>query len=200
MAYAAQVVEEEAEGSGSVDPKSEEGMLGFIKGFDAEEIKGFIESQAHLPPSIHHKFSALRQALGTRRKQFCDLPEVHLQVKYFYDLFQDYKVFPTAWLNFASSVGYFHGQTGRFVENSESVFRTEALLGRMLSMRAKYTILGLKDLLSMRALSATTSESQEAMASNLQRFSSQVEMVADDAGSSTFLSALAAFDSETRLR
>lgn len=184
------------------DPKSsEEGMLQLIKAFDSEGIKSFIEGQLHLPPSIHERFSVLRQALGTRHKQFVDLKEINLQMKFFYDLFQECKVFPAAWLNYASSVGFFHGQTGRFVEASDVVFRTEANLGRVLSMRAKYTILGLKDLVSMRALSATGNESQQALAQNLAHVSSQVEMVGDeDAASSDFISALAAFDADSQLQ
>ena len=195
---------EGAEGAGQEesDPKSsEEGLLQLIKTFDSEGIKSYIEGQLHLPPSIHEKFSVLRQALGTRHKQFADLKEIKLQMKFFYDLFQECKVFPGEWLNYASSVGYFHGQTGRFVETSDLVFRTEANLGRLLSMRAKYTILGLKDLVSMRALSATGNESQQALAQNLAHFSSQVEMVGDeDAATSGFISALAAFDAEPRLQ
>eukprot|EP00435_Cladocopium_sp_Y103_P046343 s120_g13.t1 len=180
---------------------SEEGMLQLIKSFDSEGIKSFIEGQLHLPPSIHERFSILRQALGTRHKQFVDLTDIKLQMKFFYDLFQECKVFPAGWLNYASSVGFFYGQAGRFVEASEAVFRTDANLGRVLSMRAKYTILGLKDLVSMRALSAAGSESQQALVQNLTRFSSQVEMVGEeDNANSDFMSALAAFDAESRLQ
>ena len=186
-------------GAESAEGRSEEGMLQLIKGFNTEEMKGFIEAQVHLPPSLHQRFSSLRQGLGNRHKQFADLPDIKLQMQFFYDLFQEFQVFPTSWLNYASSVGFFHGQAGRFIEGSDAIFQTQANLGRILSMRAKYTILGLKDFVSMRALSAQSNESQDAMACNLAKFSSQVEMVSDDdLGNSKFMSALAAFDSEPR--
>lgn len=192
---------EEAEHpGGSEASKSEEGMLQLIKGFNTDGLKGFMETQLHLPPSIHSKFSGFRQALGTRYKQFVDLPDPKLQLRFFYDMLQEFEVFPSAWLNYASSASFFLTQNGRFVEGTREVFGSEARLARVLSMRAKYTILGLKDLAGMRALSANTDECQKVIVANLACLSTQVEMVGDDDGMpeahADLLSALSAFDSD----
>ncbi len=188
---------------GSEAAKSEEGMLQLIKGFNTDGLKSFMETQIHLPPSIHSKFSGFRQALGTRYKQFVDLPDPKLQLRFFYDMLQEFEVFPSAWLNYASSASFFLIQHSRFVEGTKGVFGSEARLARVLSMRAKYTILGLKDLAGMRALSASTDECQKVIVTNLACLSTQVEMIGDDDGGPQFpqahadlLSALSAFDSD----
>lgn len=175
---------------------AEEDMMSLVKSFDAEQLKSFVKAQAHLPPSIHEGFTRFRLILGTRQKQFIDLPDIKLQLSYFHELFEKQGIFPSSWFAYSIAVGYLHENVGRFVEGSQEVFPTSAVLGRVLSMRAKYTLLGLKDLASMRALA--TGAEMKVLARNLMSFATQVEIVGDEDSEGEFLSALAAFDAEAQ--
>lgn len=176
--------------------EDEEAMLNLVKTFKSNELKAFIEKNLLLPPSIHDNFGRLRQSLATRSNQFKNLGDMKLQLDYFYELFQEMEVFPKQWLSYASCCFFFEEQK-HFVEGSEMVFQSEVNLGRVLSMRARYTILGLKDLLSLRALTSQDAASMQGLAKKLQLFSGEVEMVRDEeSANSCFISALAAFDAD----
>lgn len=189
----------EPDGRSKDRPEEEEEMMSFIKTFQTDPLKCFLEGQGHLPPGIHPHFAKFRLALGTRHRQFSQLPDFKAQLAFFHDLFEELEVFPRAWVAYAVYVGYFFKQTGRFVEGSENIFKDQASLGNVLAMRSKYTILGLKDLISVRALTPSTDDTaQKTLVDNLLRFTSQVEMIGDG-HDSDFLSALAGFDSDAWL-
>ncbi len=134
-------------------------MLNFIRTFgDREAIAAFVKAQLGLPPSMHEKFGVLRKTLTTRGKQFSDFTDLKSQLSYFHDIMTELNVFPSSWVIFASNTGYMFKKTsGRFVEGTESTFHDERQLGQFCSIRAKYSVLGLKDLLLMRCLKCSAS-------------------------------------------
>ena len=135
------------------DRQHEEGMLNFIKNFGAvADVRSFLEGQLHLPPSMHDQFSVFRKALATRFKQFGDLKTFKDQMSFFFDVFAEMKVIPTNWVVFGTSVAFLYKSTGRFAEDTGRLFQSEAMLGHFCSMRAKYILMGLKDLVQMKQL------------------------------------------------
>ncbi|CAJ1394904.1 unnamed protein product [Effrenium voratum] len=133
--------------------KDEEAMLGYVRGFDVDPVKSFVESQLVLPESMHEKFSVFRRALGTRQRQFADIADLPTQLAFFHEVFAEVNAVPKAWVIYGSCVGFLLKQTGRFPDGAAAVFRSsDDILGRFCSARARYIILGLKDLVTMRVL------------------------------------------------
>lgn len=146
------------------DGGDEEGMLNFIKSFDAiGDVRSFLDGQLHLPPSMHDLFASLRRALGTRYKQFGDLKTFREQLSYFFDVFTELKVIPSNWVVFATSTAYLYKSTGKFAESTGNLFQSEAQLGHFCSMRAKYIIMGLKDLVQMKQMKCAEGVQQSIM-------------------------------------
>ena len=136
----------------------EEAMVNFIKGFgEAEAVGAFLKSQLAVPPTMHEKFGVLSRTLTTRSKQFSDLPDLKSQLAYFHDVLTESSAFPSSWVIFASNTGYmFKHAGGRFIEDTGSIFQDEKQLGQFCSIRAKYTMLGIKNLILMRCLKCTS--------------------------------------------
>lgn len=141
----------------------EEGMTSFVKNFsDVANLRGFMENQLHLPPSMHDQFSSFRRALGARFKQFGDLKTFKDQLSYFFEVFNEVKVMQASWVIYSTSLAYLYKSTGKFPEMSGALFQSEHQLGHLCSMRAKYVLMGLKDLVQMKQLKCDQ-ETQQAI-------------------------------------
>ena len=116
------------------------------------DVRAFLEGQLHLPPSMHDQFAIFRKALGTRFKQFGDLKTFRDQLAYFFEVFSEAKVIPANWVVFATSTAFLYKAAGKFVEETGKLFQSEEQLGHFCSMRAKYILMGLKDLVQMKQM------------------------------------------------
>ena len=134
------------------DGTDEESMMACIKNFDPEQaklIRTFVEQELRLPVAMHQKFSQLRTRLATGQKVFRDIDSLEGQLSLLLDACRELDIMQQHWLTYGSSVSYMVKKTGRFVENKNSVFESVSLLGCFVSLRAKYIVLALKDLLRM---------------------------------------------------
>lgn len=185
-----------------LEEAAEESMVNYIKAFgECGDVRSFVESQLHLPPSMQDRFAAFRRVLSARAKQFTDLADLKAQLSYFRDVFNEVKTFPASWVIYGSNVScLFMKSGGRFVENSGTVFATQAKLGHFCSSRAKYTVMGLKDLLLLRQLkcSQDVSKSLLELASALDTIDAAND--AADGPGDELTACLAAFDGDTWLR
>lgn len=133
-------------------------MQTYVRSFgENAQLSEYISSHFHLPLSMHDRFQRFRKILASNMKQFNDLTELSGQIAHFFDLFKENMIVPSNWLIYASCIGYLHLKTGgRFVENTQSVFTNQQTLAEFCGMRARYTMLGLKDLISVRTLKCST--------------------------------------------
>ena len=171
-------------------------MLACLKDFDPKQaalIRDFVDSQIKQPAALQELFFKIRPQVSSSKKHFQSLGSLTDQLKYLSGLFQDHCIFPKAWLTFASSTSYLLKKVGRFVEGTGSIFPNETALGIFMSLRAKYVLLLLKDLLMMKTLKSNSVVEKAVMDMNSLIESSDPEKDDD------FSAALAAFDCETCL-
>lgn len=149
---------------------------------------------------MHEKLTQFRQKLGASMKEFCDLPDFKAQLAYFFDLFTELKIVPAPWLIYGACAAYLHQKTGgRLVKSTASTFESSEVLAQFCGMRARYVILGLKDLFNMKimkcseeigkSISEMASELDTNQSCGLESFSSS-----GDGTGVTFVSAITAFD------
>lgn len=155
---------------------------------------------------MHEKLTQFRQKLGSSMKEFRDLPDFKAQLAYFFDLFTELKIVPAPWLIYGACAAYLHQKTGgRLVESTASTFESSEVLAQFCGMRARYVILGLKDLFNMKILkcseeigksiSEMASELDTNQSCGLESFSSS-----GDGAGVTFVSAITAFDADTLMQ
>ena len=184
----------------------EEAMLTYVRSFaDGPALREYISSHLHLPSSMHPRFTTFRQKLGASMKEFKDLEDMRRQLAYFFDLLTELQVIPSNWLIFGACAAYLHQKSGgRLVENTASIFSAQETLAQFCGMRARYVVLGLKDMCTMRVLKCSNemSKSIAEMASELDSPSAptclQSFSLNGPSASETvpFLSALTAFDAD----
>lgn len=139
------------------DANDEESMLSCIKNFDVEEanrIKLFVGDQLKQPVTLQDKFFELRRAVSSSssKKHFQEIDQLKDQLQYLHGLVQDKGIFPQSWLTYASSASYMLKKVGWFAEGTQAVFCDETVLGIFSSLRAKYVLLSLRDLIKMKCL------------------------------------------------
>ena len=175
-------------------------MQTYVRSFgENAQLSEYITSHFHLPLSMHDRFQRFRKILASNMKQFNDLQEFSGQLAHFFDLFKENMIVPANWLIYASCTGYLHLKTGgRFVENTQSAFANQQVLAEFCGMRARYTMLGLKDLISMRSLKCSTgmAKSITDLAHVLDSSSTNLFKGngTDDSAELAFVCALTAFD------
>ena len=169
----------------------EESMITFIKSFNqVSAIKKFVKETLPTSLTIHPKFVELRVALASRQQVFAELPDLQSQVSLLREMVDSAGVFPPSWVTFGASATVLYVKTGRFVEGTETLFVNEGNLGQFVSIRAKYCIMALKDLVRVKALKCTA-DSEKAIS----EMALQLDGDVDEHGIGA---ALAAFDSATR--
>lgn len=193
-----QVTENPEDGQENQD---EEAMLNFIKNFGSiADVRTFMEGQMHLPPSMHDQFSCFRRALGTRFKQFGDLKTFQDQLAYFFDVFCEVKVIPASWVVFATSTAFLFFSTGKFVEETGKLFKHQDRLGHFCSMRAKYILMGLKDLVQMKQMKCSE-DTQKAICFLASSIDAPVhEDASTDSEMMALVGALSGFDGDSWMR
>lgn len=180
------------------DGTDEEAMLAHVKNFDVEQIKlikVFVQEVLPHPLAMHESFVKFRLALVHKKKTFTELPDLQAQLSFLQEVLEDMKVFPRAWLTYGSSTTFLYVKTSRFVEGTESVFQTSANLGQFVSLRGKYCILALRDLVRVKALKCT-SNTEKALAEMSALADAETDASKD---ATSFTASLSAFDSATWL-
>lgn len=177
----------------AADGNDEEGMLACVKNFDSEQaklIKTFVESELKQPVTLQGKFFELRPQVSASRKHFQDIGDLPSQMQYLLGILQEKNIFPKAWVTYASSTSYLFKKTGHFVESTGPVFGTEGALGIFVSIRSKYILLSLKDMIMMKVLQTNSIVTKAVM-----DMCSAIEN-SDPEKDDELSAALAAFDSD----
>ena len=131
----------------------QETALYLVRNFQSDEMKGFINSELSLPSSMHSGLGRLRKTLSGRSTQFLDLKDFVSQVDYLGSIIGEIAC-PRNWVAFCASVSCLFSATGTFPEGTKDVFSTDAILGSMCGLRARYLLIALRDLWALRVLKA----------------------------------------------
>ena len=145
----------------TLDGESEQRMsmqeqtMRMIETFDkvqADELKAFVANELPNPTAMHPGLSKFRSILAARTNQFLQLPELESQLEYLSESLAHSHACPMAWIAFASAVSCHLSKSGTFPSAGRDIFVAEGSLGSICSLRAKYVLIGLRDLYSMRVL------------------------------------------------